>query len=89
MLRGLIGLSAIKFLKKVCVNVSVVTVVASIIPFFLCCNLSESFSSFILISIVAMISTAITVFAIGCDKSERTFIIEKVKLFTSKIANND
>lgn len=89
MLRGLIGLSSIKFLKKVYLNVILVTIVSSIIPFFLYRNLSDSFSSFMLISIVSIISTAITVFTIGCEKKERALIMEKVKLLKNKLLHND
>ena len=85
MLRGMIGLSSIMYLKKVYLNVAMVTVVACIIPILLAHQLSESFVSFVILALVAMASTAITEFTIGCNKKERTFVIDKVKTIKTKI----
>ena len=79
MLRGMIGLSSIMYLKKVYLNVAMVTVVACIIPVLLAHQLSESFISFVILALVAMASTVITEFTIGCNKKERAFVLEKIR----------
>ena len=85
MLRGMIGLSSMMYMKKVYLNVIMVTLVAVIIPGLLAHQLSESFLSFIFLSLVAMASTATTEFIIGCNKKERTFVIDKIKTIKTKI----
>lgn len=88
MLRGLIGLSSLKYLKNVYLNVVVVTIVSVIIPLLLSLNMAESFLSFIVISLIAMLSTAFAELMVGCSKKERVFIIEKVKSLKNKVTNN-
>lgn len=84
MLRGLIGLSSIMYLKKVYFNVVMVTVVSVILPSLLAHSMSESFISFVFLSLVAIASAASTEFFIGCNKKERAFIINKVRSVKTK-----
>ena len=85
MLRGMIGLSSIMYMKKVYFNIIMVTVISVIVPGLLAHQMSESFFSFVILSLVAMASTATTEFMIGCNKKERAFVINKVKTIKSKI----
>lgn len=85
MLRSMIGLSSIKYLKNVYLNVIGVTVVSIIVPLLLSNQLNESFFSFVILSVVAMASTIATELLIGCDKKEREFVFEKVKSLKIKI----
>lgn len=82
MLRGLIGLSSLKYLKNVYLNVVVVTIVSVIIPLLLSLNMAESFLSFIVISLIAMLSTAFAELMVGCSKKERVFIINTLLILT-------
>ena len=85
MLRGMIGLSVRKYMKKVYVNVLVVTVIAAIFPFLLAISLDESFLNFILLCFVALICTGITIYYVGCDKTERQFVLNKLHTIIDKI----
>ena len=85
MLRGMIGLSSIMYMKKVYLNIIMVTIISVIIPELLAHQMSESFLSFVILSLVAIASTATTEFMIGCNKKERAFVIDKVKTIKSKI----
>lgn len=85
MLRGMIGLSVRKYMKKVYVNVLVVTVIAAIFPFLLAISLDESFLDFILLCFVALICTGITIYYVGCDKTERQFVLNKLHTIIDKI----
>ncbi len=85
MLRGMIGLSVRKYMKKVYVNVLVVTVMAAIIPFLLAIKLEESFLNFVLLCFVALICTGITIYYVGCDKTERQFVLNKLHTIIDKI----
>lgn len=84
MLRGLIGLSSIMYLKKVYFNVVMVTVVSVILPSLLAHSMSENFFSFVFLSLVAIASAASTEFFIGCNKKERAFIVNKVRSVKTK-----
>lgn len=85
MLRGMIGLSVRKYMKKVYLNVLLVTVIAAILPFLLSMKLEESFLNFVLLCFVALICTGITIYYIGCDKTERQFVLNKLHTIIDKI----
>ena len=85
MLRGMIGLSVRKYLKKVYINVLTVSVLASVLPFLLADRMEESFINFILLSLVAVICTGITIYYIGCNKTEREFIMNKLQKIIKKV----
>lgn len=85
MLRGMIGLSVRKYMKKVYINVLVVTIIAAILPFLLAISLEESFLNFVLLCFVALICTGITIYYVGCDKTERQFVLNKLHTIIDKI----
>ena len=84
MLRGLIGLKARDFIKKVYINVIVVTLLSAIIPFILVNVLSNDFLTFIALSMITIVSTLSIEFYIGCTKKERQFVVSKVKTIIRK-----
>lgn len=86
MLRGLIGLKARDFIKKVYANVVMVTVMSAIVPIALANAMTESLTGFIVLSVVAIISTLSVEFYIGCTYHERQFIVSKVKTVIKKQA---
>lgn len=85
MLRGLIGLSSIQYIRKVYLNVLGVSLISIIIPCFLYCSMKESFFSFLVITLVAMTCTCIVELYVGCTKKERVFIIDKVTKIIQKV----
>lgn len=85
MLRGMIGLSVRKYLKKVYINVLAVTIIAAVLPLLVTNILTESFLNFILSSIVALICTGITIYYVGCNKAERLFILNKLYTLRNKL----
>ena len=84
MLRGLIGLKARVFIKKVYLNVITVTALSSILPFVLSNLIDENFISFVLLCIVSLVSTSLIEFYVGCTLKERQFVISKVKSIIKK-----
>ena len=78
MLRGMIGLKARDFVKKVYINVLVVTVLSSVVPFLVSIFLKDNIWNFILLCIVAIASTLLVEFYVGCTSNERQFIVSKV-----------
>ena len=87
MLRGMIGLSSIQYLKKVYFNVIVVALLSLAVPGLLSKCVEESFLSFVLLSLVAVVCTVIVEFYVGCNGKERAFVTEKVGKVILKIQN--
>lgn len=85
MLRGMIGLSSIEYMKKVYFNIIVVALLAIVIPGLLCKFIEESFLSFVSLSLVAIVCTLIVEFYVGCNGKEREFVVDKFKNLTNKI----
>lgn len=84
MLRGLIGLKARDFLKKVYFNVIVVSLLSAALPFALATALEDSIGCFIVLSVLAVSSTLFVVFYVGCTARERQFVVSKVKTIIRK-----
>ena len=84
MLRGLIGLKARDFIKKVYANVIEVTILSVIVPFLFAIVLNNDFLNFIVLSIITVVSTLLVVFYVGCTMEERQFVISKVKMIILK-----
>lgn len=85
MLRGMIGLSSILYIKKVYFNIVVVAFLSLVIPGLLSKYLEESLLSFLLISLVSIICTIVVEFFVGCNRKERAFVIDKMNVVKNKI----
>lgn len=85
MLRGMIGLSSVKYLKYVYLKVLMVMSTSAIVPILLLKNINETFLSFLIISVVSILTTSISIFYIGCSKEERVFVWAKVSALCEKI----
>ena len=85
LLRGMIGLSGKDFLIKVCVNVIIVTAFSTIFPIWLATQLSESFSSFVYLTMSSFVCTGIVIYYVGLNKAERQFAKDKVNRIIKKI----
>lgn len=80
MLKGDIPLwSSSLFMKKVFVNVIIVSIIASIPPLLLYVNLDEKWTRFISTTFIAFMSTSLSIYFIGCNKEERVFIHSRGK----------
>lgn len=85
LLRSMIGLSIRKYVMKVYLNVLIVTIISAIMPFFIGSQLEKSFMNFILLSLIAFICTGITIYYVGCNKTERQFISNKLCTLKNKL----
>lgn len=77
-LRAMVGLSVNRFLRKVCMNVLLVTFVAAIIPFLIYIQMSDNVIRFLLICIVTVFCSSLTIYFVGCSANERNFIKGKI-----------
>lgn len=85
MLRGMIGLSSIQYMKKVYLNIIVVALLAVAVPGLLSKYMEESLLSFVILSFAAIVCTIIVEFYVGCNGKEREFVVDKVKNLKNKI----
>ena len=85
MLRSMINLRAVDFLKEVVLNVSLVSVVASIIPYFMWKSMPDSLFAFLIVTILCLVSTIISILFVGCKHSERRLVYSKTKQIINKI----
>ena len=85
LLRGMIGLSIKTYAMKVYLNVLIVTMISAILPFFISKQLEESFLNSILLSFLAFICTGITIYYIGCNKTERQFVLNKMYIIKNRL----
>ena len=89
MLRGLIGLSAIQYMKRVYLNIVIVSALAVILPCLLSIYTHESFLSFVGLTIVSFCCTLISEFFVGCSKTERLFVVDKINKVKNKFKSHD
>lgn len=86
MLRGMIGLSVRAFLSQVYCKVIIVTIVASILPVIYTLFASEhTFLSFVISALLCVLSAALSILYVGCDKQERAFVYRKSIQIINKI----
>ena len=85
MLRKMIGLSSIQYMKNVYFNVIIVALLALVVPGLLSKYMEESFFSFVLLSLAAIVCTIIVEFYVGCNSKEREFVVDKVKKIKNKV----
>lgn len=85
MVRGRLKLSIQMYLQKVYFPIIMVTIIAAVIPLFLYNSISNGFLRFFTVSIVSVISVALTSFVLGFTHAERQFFINKIRLISAKI----
>ena len=85
MLKPMIGLSIRRFLREVYFKVLFVSIIASILPFTLVFFMGNSFLHFIIVFTVSFLSSALCILYLGCEKSERVFIYNKVASIKNKL----
>lgn len=71
--------SVYKFITKVCLNVGAVAVIAAIIPFLIHMNISDGWIHLLITTATSLLSTALAVYLIGFNKTERAILIGKLK----------
>ena len=78
MLRTGIRLNVMEFIYRVLWNAMFVSLISAIIPLLLLSSMKNSIISFLIISVTSVICSIISIFYIGCDKTEREFVFSKI-----------
>ena len=79
LLKNMIALDVIDFLKKVVLDIMIVTIVSVPIPFVLSIYLNNSFSSFCWITLLSLLFSMASVYYIGLSTGERSFVLSSIK----------
>lgn len=74
LLRNMINLPIMYFVKNTLLPDLRVLLVSSIVPICLLCTMQDTFVRFLVICIISILSTVISIYTIGLTKSEKTFI---------------
>lgn len=89
MLRGMIELKVRDFINKVYFNVIMVTMLSAIIPVALASTFEDNIWNFVASCVIAVASTLLVEFYVGCTIKERQFVLSKVKtIIRKKYAKN-
>ena len=85
LLRKMIGLKVRNYIKNVVFKVSFVGIISSVFPIYLSLNLSNSFSSFIVVTGITLFLTIFVIYIIGCSSSERETIKSTIYKLIKKL----
>lgn len=84
-LRKMVGLSIRRYLFDVCGNILIVTIASCLFPALIILQLSDGVLRFFLICITSVVSTAMSIYWIGCTSNERSFIRDKAFKIIRKV----
>lgn len=84
-LRKMVGLRVSRFLYNVCGNVLLVSITAAVIPIILYLLLQDNLMRFLLIGFVSVICSVLSIYIVGCNIKEQTFIRTKALMVINKI----
>lgn len=83
--RKLVKLNAVLFLRNVVLRSLLVGLVATILPFAVYISIDSSLIRLFLIGVSSLISTFCTVYLIGLDKTERSFFVGLVRKYFNRL----
>ena len=73
------------FLEEVIMSCFLVAFIAFLIPFTICRLLPENLSGFIANVIICFLTSAVAIFFVGCNQSERIVLFAKIKEASNRI----
>lgn len=79
MIQKFIPLKIQDFITKVYLNVIIVSILSSILPYIVNSTMEEGFKRFIIVSSIAIVNTLTIIYYIGCNKQERNFAKNKIR----------
>lgn len=88
LLKNMINLNVLMYLKKVYFRVFLVLILSSLIPLIIkwvYFDSAASFMSFFILTVISIVNSCVAVLFVGCNKAERLFIFSKLALLKEKI----
>ncbi len=83
-LKSMIGLSILKYCYNVIINVIAVSLFAIFIPYIIHKMMGYGIERFIVVCSLSIMSSLVSIFFIGCTKSERRIILTKIPVLNRK-----
>lgn len=84
-LRSMVGLSVRRYLRRVCLNVLLVSVAAAVVPLAVSMPLEDGFLRFVLVGVSAVLGTMTSIYWVGCTPGERLFIRDRAAAVARKL----
>lgn len=73
-LHKMVGLSARRYLRKVCLNVAVVFALSIVFPSLVHFSMHDGWQRFVAVTLISMSSTLLAAYSVGCNGPERAFL---------------
>ncbi len=89
MLKPLIGIKLIEYLKNIHLRVLLVVIFSVILPYVFYKNMTDNIFRFLIVCITCFISICIFVYTIGLSHNEKSFILSKIISIYKKTLHND
>ena len=83
-LQNNLGFPMLKYLTNVVVRIVAVTFLSAILPYFVSRYLDYGFLDFIITGLMSVFSIALSVFCIGLEPFERSFVLNKVNMLKNR-----
>lgn len=87
LLKGMIQLSIGDFLRKVIINILMVSLASMIIPILFTSCIEKGFFRFLISCVICIISAGVSIYFVGCSMNERQLIYNKIITFVNKCKN--
>lgn len=85
LLRPLIGIRIVDYIKNIYTRVFFVVVLSVIAPFIIYDNMDDTVVRFFVVCLICVLSVSTVAYTIGLSKNERTFVRSKAVVFINKI----
>lgn len=86
--KSLINLDAGEYIRKVILNVMLVTLLSFMIPGIICMTMDASILRLVITLVASMVSIPAVIFLIGLEKNERNFVILKISQLSKKLSKS-
>ncbi len=83
-LQSLIAISIARFFREVLWRALAVTVISSLLPWYLSCVLEAGFIRVLIVALVSVVMVTFSVYLIGLNTGERSIVIQKVRTVFNK-----
>ena len=88
LVHGMTGLPAKMYLGGVVARTHIVALISAILPIFIFLSMPEGIVRLFAVCASSVLSSCLVIYAIGLDKTEKEFIINKLKSIVSSIFHN-
>ena len=90
MLKGMIGLDIIAYVREVLLNVALVSTIAAPLPAIIGYHMDESFLRLLYTTVTGIVCSGVSILYVGCSQDERQLVMTKIqRAIKNKLIIND